>query len=226
MPFKYNTIVPWGRSFEEYRDMFHLTPADLDKRILGCGDGPACFNSIMTKNGKHVVSIDPIYALTAKDIEKRINETYTDVINQTKKNKEKFVWTKIRDVDELGKIRMASMKEFLKDYEAGKKEKRYINTGLPELPFNDKQFDLSLSSHFLFLYTDNLTLEFHIKAIDEMLRVSDEVRIFPFLDVNAKDSPYVEKVKKYYNCKGFSCEEVKVNYEFQRNGNKMLRIVR
>ena len=100
MPFKYNTIVPWGRSFEEYRDMFHLTPADLDKRILGCGDGPACFNSIMTKNGKHVVSIDPIYALTAKDIEKRINETYNDVINKTKKNKEKFVWTKIRDVNE------------------------------------------------------------------------------------------------------------------------------
>ncbi len=37
-------IVPWGRSFEEYRDMFLLTDADLQKSILGCGDGPAAFD--------------------------------------------------------------------------------------------------------------------------------------------------------------------------------------
>jgi hypothetical protein len=34
-------VIPWGRSFEEYRRMFALTDEDLAGRILGCGNGPA-----------------------------------------------------------------------------------------------------------------------------------------------------------------------------------------
>jgi hypothetical protein len=34
-------VIPWGRSFEEYRRVFALTDEDLAGRILGCGDGPA-----------------------------------------------------------------------------------------------------------------------------------------------------------------------------------------
>ncbi|MBN2444546.1 MAG: hypothetical protein JXJ04_24505 [Spirochaetales bacterium] len=231
MAFKYTTIVPWGRSFEEYTAMFHLTQADLNKAILGCGDGPACFNSIMNQKGKRVISIDPIYSLSAKDIEQRINETYADVISQTRKNTQKFNWTIIKDVDELGRIRMDSMKKFLADFENGKKENRYISAELPHLPFKDKEFELALSSHFLFLYTDNLTLDFHIEAIDEMLRVSEEVRIFPLLDMNARVSSYVGEIIKRYNNsfssnKAFSCTIERVAYEFQKNGNEMLRISR
>ncbi len=51
----------------------------------------------------------------------------------------------------------------------GKTQGKYIPGELPELPFEDQAFDIALSSHFLFLYTDNLTLEFHITAIYEML---------------------------------------------------------
>jgi hypothetical protein len=43
--FTLDKVVPWGRSFDEYVRMFDLTPADLGKRILGCGDGPASFGS-------------------------------------------------------------------------------------------------------------------------------------------------------------------------------------
>lgn len=91
---------------------------------------------------------------------------------------------------------MAAMKNFLNDFEVGKRDKRYVYAGLPVLPFADHQFDLSLSSHFLFLYNDNLSLEFHLQAINEMLRVSKEVRIFPsLLDVNAIRSLYVNEVR-------------------------------
>lgn len=48
MPFTLADVVPWGRTFEEYRAMFALTDADLDGRILGCGDGPAAFNAVAT----------------------------------------------------------------------------------------------------------------------------------------------------------------------------------
>ncbi|MEM6717567.1 MAG: SAM-dependent methyltransferase, partial [Cyanobacteria bacterium P01_C01_bin.147] len=43
-----DTIVPWGRSYAEYVAMFNLTEADLAGRILGCADGPAAFNAVMT----------------------------------------------------------------------------------------------------------------------------------------------------------------------------------
>jgi hypothetical protein len=158
---KYESIVPWGRSFEEYVDMFNLTELDLNKNILGCGDGPASFNSTMKQKGKKVVSIDPIYQFTKEEILTRINETYQNVMNQTIRNRDKFIWTSIKDVEALGKIRMTAMEQFLADYDCGRNEKRYIYAELPALPFEDKQFDLSLSSHFLFLYT----FVFHIRAI-------------------------------------------------------------
>jgi hypothetical protein len=42
-------VVPWGRTFKEYKKMFSLSESDLKKTILGCGDGPACFNAELTK---------------------------------------------------------------------------------------------------------------------------------------------------------------------------------
>jgi tRNA(Arg) A34 adenosine deaminase TadA len=86
MAIKYESVVPWGRSYEEYLDMFSLSKDDLNKSILGCGDGPASFNCVMNKNGKHAVSIDPIYQLSINEIQNRINDTYDTVISQTKMN--------------------------------------------------------------------------------------------------------------------------------------------
>lgn len=225
MAFHYKKVVPWGRSFDEYISMFHLTEHDLELKILGCGDGPASFNSEMRQKGHQMVSIDPLYRFTAAQIEQRIRETYDDVISQTCQNREKFIWNNIPSVEKLGQIRMSSMQIFLKDFDQGKREKRYITAELPVLPFNDKQFDLALSSHFLFLYTDKLSLDFHIKAIKEMCRVAAEVRIFPLLDVNAQLSPYVAAVKEEVKNKVKLITEEKVNYEFQKNGNKMLKII-
>ena len=63
MGFALEKVVPWGRSYDEYVAMFGLTEVDLKSRILGCGDGPAGFNTELTRRGGHVISIDPIYTL-------------------------------------------------------------------------------------------------------------------------------------------------------------------
>ena len=225
MEINYKDIVPWGRSFDEYVKMFSLTPDDLNLKILDCGGGPSSFNAEMTKRGKKVISIDPIYNLSADDIEMRINETHDDVINQTRVNVDKFIWQNISSVEELGRIRMAAMKQFLDDYERGKIEGRYIYTELPLLPFTDKEFDIALSSHFLFLYSSNLSLDFHREAINEMVRVAREIRIFPLVDVNAVPSPYVEHIKKELVKKDYKVAIKKVEYEFQKGGNEILRII-
>ena len=222
MSFKYKEVVPWGRSYDEYLRMFDLRESELKLRILGCGDGPASFNSECNKRGGHVTSADPLYNLTKDEIRIRITETYDDVLGQTAKNREKFRWDVIESVDELGKIRMAAMEIFLDSYEQGKKEKRYIPASLPDLPFRDREFDIALSSHFLFLYTDNLCYDFHVQSIREMLRVAGEVRIFPLLDMNANKSPYVKGIIEEFRSE--KIEVRKVNYEFQIGGNEMLII--
>ena len=48
MAMKLEKVVPFGRSLDEYIKMFKLTVADLGKRILGVGDGPASFNAEAT----------------------------------------------------------------------------------------------------------------------------------------------------------------------------------
>ncbi|MEJ2690734.1 MAG: SAM-dependent methyltransferase, partial [Deltaproteobacteria bacterium] len=51
MSFTLEKVVPWGRSFAEYAAMFALSKADLQGRILGCGDGPASFNASLSRQG-------------------------------------------------------------------------------------------------------------------------------------------------------------------------------
>jgi hypothetical protein len=218
--------VPWGRSFDEYRRMFALTDADFGGRILGCGDGPASFNAEATRLGTRVVSCDPIYRYSAAQLRDRIEATCTEILEQTRRNSDEFVWTTIHSVDELARVRMAAMNEFLDDYPQGKADGRYVDAELPTLPFADGTFDLALSSHFLFLYSEQLGEAFHRAAIKEMCRVAREVRIFPLLALGAVPSPLVEPITAGLRAEGFTASIEPVPYEFQRGGDRMLRVQR
>jgi hypothetical protein len=177
--FTLSDVVPWGRSFDEYRRMFVLSDGDLQTTILGCADGPASFNAEATRRGVKVISCDPLYRLTKAQIEERIAVTYGEVLEQTRCNADKFVWDTIRSVDELGRVRMEAMQRFLDDYQAGLAEQRYIAAELPVLPFADGSAGLALCANFLFLYAGHLDYGFHLAAVEELCRVAREVRIFP-----------------------------------------------
>ncbi|MFA6051736.1 MAG: class I SAM-dependent methyltransferase [Candidatus Paceibacterota bacterium] len=224
MGFTLDKVVPWGRSYDEYVSMFDLTAAELGLRILGCADGPAEFNSVLTQRGGNIISVDPAYAFDAEQIRVRISETYETVMAQTSQNHSNFIWGVIPSVEQLGSLRMSAMETFLADFEAGKLEGRYIHGELPSLPFASGQFDIALSSHFLFLYSAHLSAEFHLQAIQEMLRVSREVRIFPLLTLDASLSPHLQFVREHLANHGFDVGIKRVPYEFQRGGNQMLVI--
>jgi hypothetical protein len=224
MGFTLDKVVPWGRSYDEYISMFNLTEAELGLRILGCGDGPAAFNSALSQRGGNIVSIDPVYAFNAEQIRSRISETYSTVMTQMRNNQSDYVWGAIPSVEQLGTIRIAAMETFLADFEVGKQAGRYISGELPVLPFANQQFDIALSSHFLFLYSAHLSAEFHLEAILEMLRVSREVRVFPLLTLNGAASLHLQFVEKQLAEQGFDAEIKQVSYEFQRGGNQMLVI--
>jgi SAM-dependent methyltransferase len=224
MTIKYLDIKPWGRSFDEYVRMFSLTPTDLTRKIMGCGDGPASFNAELTERGGNIISVDPVYYFSANQIRQRIGEAHDEIIDQTRKNYNKFIWHEIDSVEKLERIRMSAMEKFLEDFAKGTIQKRYVPGELPFLPFSNKEFDLALCSHLLFLYTDNLSLEFHLRSLEELCRVSNEIRIFPLMDVNANRSPYVEQVIHFLRVKKRDVMEVKVAFEFQKGGNTMLKI--
>jgi len=223
MAYTLNSVVPWGRTLDEYESMFSLNPADLQKKIISFGDGPASFNAEMTAKGNAVLSIDPIYQFSTQQLKQRIDETCVEVINQTSANKDNFVWDIIKSVEELKEKRMGAMKLFLTDFEEGKRQNRYLTHSLPvPTSFDDNEFDLGLSSHFLLLYS-NLGLDFHQQSIDEMMRVCKEVRIFPLVNLNAEKNEFIDSLLMALQ-HHYSTEIVKVAYEFQRGGNQMLVI--
>jgi hypothetical protein len=219
--FTLDKVVPWGRSFDEYQQLFALTPGDLERRILGCGDGPAAFNAEATRRGARVVSSDPLYAFSRDDIEARIAATCDTVLEQTRRHADQFVWGHgIASIDDLGGVRMRAMRVFLEDYDAGKAAGRYVDARLPTLSFADGSFDLALC------YSAQFDEAFHRASVRELCRVAAEVRIFPLLALDGSRSPFVEACVAEARASGAEAEMVKVPYEFQRGGNEMLRLRR
>lgn len=219
-------IVPWGRTADEYRRMFALQPDDLAGRILGCGDGPAGFNAEMTAAGHTVVSVDPIYAFHAAEIQARVDATYATILSQVEADRAAYVWDEFSGPAELGAARLGAMQRFLADFPTGKQDGRYVEGRLPALPFADDSFDLALCSHLLFLYSDHLDADFHIDALGDLLRVARAVRVFPLLTLACEPSPHLAPVLEWCAVCGHAAARVRVPYEFQRGGHTMLRIER
>ena len=223
MAFRLDNVVPWGRNFDEYKEMFLLGDDDKNKKIAGFGDGPASFNSEATKEGFYVRSFDPIYQFEREQLKERIEEVRDTVMQQMAENMDNYVWTKIHDLKELENVRMSAMEGFLKDYETGRSEGRYIYHELPNrLPYKDGEFDLGLSSHFLLMYTA-LGYDFHVASITEMLRVCKEVRIFPLCDLDSRSSKMIDDVIEHFSA-GHTIEIKETGYEFQKGANRLLII--
>ena len=220
-------VVPWGRRYAEYAAMFDLTDADLrGRRVLGCGDGPASFNAEATALGYDVVSCDPIYAFTAADIRRRVDETYGPMMAQVREQAGHFVWgDAVRSPEHLGELRMGAMERFLADLPAGTRAGRYAAASLPNLPFADNAFDLAVCSHLLFLYSEQLSGAFHAAAVRELCRVAREVRVFPLLDLAGERSRHLEAVRDALP-PGLTWELRRVGYEFLRGANETLIIRR
>lgn len=219
-------VVPFGRSLDEYRLMFNLTPSDLQKSILGIADGPASFNAEGTRLGYRITSVDPLYQFSALQIQARFDAVVDNIIDQIHNTPNDWVWSYHRSPEDLRRNRETAMQLFCQDYETGKQENRYQIGELPVLETLDSTFDLGLCSHFLFLYSDHFDQDFHIRSVLELLRLCSEVRIFPLLTLMLKPSPYLAATIEILTNQGYHCQVQTVAYELQRGGNQMLTITR
>ena len=225
MAFQLAEVVPWGRTYDEYTAMFSLDAADRSRSILGCADGPASFNAEALQRNVKVVSVDPLYQFSVPQIRKRIAETAPTIAGQLRSNAGDFVWDLFKSVDELVAARMRAMQVFLGDFVEGLDQGRYVPAELPDLPFFDATFDLALCSHFLFLYSEQHDAQFHIRAVEELCRVAQEVRIFPLVELGGAPSRHLRAVTEALGARGRAVTIEPVSYEFQKGGNTMLRVV-
>ncbi|MCY7385115.1 MAG: class I SAM-dependent methyltransferase [Microcoleus sp. CAN_BIN18] len=225
MGLKLDKVIPWGRCLDEYIGMFSLTSSDLKLAILDCAGGLASFNAEMTRQGRKIISCDPVYQFTAVEIGDRLPNSQT-FIEAFQANLGSYLWNNFESPHQLAEVRMAAMQEFLADFPSGLEQGRYMTAELPILPFEDGQFDLALCSHFLF--TDShLSEEFHLAAITEMCRVAKEVRVFPLLQsFSGEESEHLNPIIAELKNRNFRVEVQEAPYEFQKGGNKMLRVTK
>ena len=206
--------------------MFALTAVDLRGHILDCAAGPASFNAEATGAGHRVFSCDPLYRFSAAEIRSRVEQTSHTLISNARAAPDRFVWRDIQSPEHLGRVRLAAMNRFLADFPSGLGQGRYRTDGLPRLSFEDGAFDLALCSHFLFLYSDLLSANFHVASIEEMCRVAGEARIFPLLAAYGEPSPHLDPVIHELRQLGYSVATGKVPYEFLRGADEMLSVTR
>jgi hypothetical protein len=178
----------------------------------------------MTRAGFDVISCDPLYVFSGEQIQERFEASVEPVMSRVRAHPEDYVWTFHRSPEELLATRRAVLNTFLAEYAAGLREGRYVVGELPILPFAEGEFDLAICSHLLFLYSDALSLDFHLQSIRELCRLAGEVRIFPLTDLRCERSPHLEPVTHTLRKAGFQVEIVPVNYQLQRNGKQMMRI--
>lgn len=226
MAMQLDQVVPFGRSFDEYVKMFSLSEMDLQRKILSVADGPASFNAEGTERGYRIQSVDPLYCFGADEVRDRFYAVLDNIINQVTATPEDWVWSYHKSPEDLKANRVKVTERFYQDYEIGKREGRYTIGELPKLDYKTNSFDLGLSSHFLFLYSEQLGFDFHVAALEEMLRICDEVRVFPLLTLGLEKSPFLAGAIAHLEKQKYRCTLQTVPYQLQRGGDEMLRIQR
>lgn len=216
------TVVPFGRSLEEYRMMFELSEEDLGKNIVGVSDGVSSFNTEMNNAGRRVLSIDPIYEETGEYIETAFYNSIENVVEQLGSTFDDYIWTYYKNLDVYRQIRTSTIKRFLKDFENGVSEGRYVLGELPNLSYSDRSFDLALHANLLFLYSELFDYEFHLESVRELARIAREVRIYPLMDISNKSSWHIEPLVAELVSEGYNVEIRKIEYEFMKGSNEIM----
>lgn len=223
--FDIDRVVFIGRSYDEYLKMFDLDKENLSgESVLDCPAGASSFTAESSNRRYDVLATDILYDINPDFLERKCEEDLSKTMKSMVGVEDLYIWNYFKGLDELRRHRMATYKRFIEDYrtEMGKK---YIKSELPKLPFRDGEFSLVLSSHFLFLYDDRLSYEFHRDSIQEMFRVSSrEVRIFPLVGFSGNRSLFVDRLIEDNLFRKNRIEIRKVLYGFVKNGNEMIVI--
>lgn len=223
---KLDRVAFYGRTLEEYLLVFGL---DADKltgqKVLDCPSGASSFTAQARHAGVKAFACDPMLAI---DLDELISQGQADIEHVTDRVKpvsHLFEWSFYDSIEGLKRYREQALHLFADDYRQAREYRRYIGASLPELPFGDDCFDLVLSGHFLFTYSDRYDYDFHLAAIMEMSRVSaGEVRIYPLQGPDARSYRHMDVLIDDIKTKELDVRIVPTSFNFQKGSNQMLVI--
>ncbi|WP_231584119.1 class I SAM-dependent methyltransferase [Domibacillus indicus] len=219
-----NRIVFIGRTFEEYMAMFSLSMDELQgKKVLDCPAGACSFTAAGGQQGLDITACDIAYCHEGEALAAKGKLDVKHAMESVEQAREQYVWDYFRSVADLAEHRTRALSDCAAHMAAH--PERYVPAVLPKLPFQDGEFDLILSAHFLFTYSDRLDKRFHLQVIEELLRVAkEEIRIFPLVSLAGNRYEHLEEIINILHERGCETEEIRVPYEFQRNAHSMLKI--
>ena len=211
-----------GRTWLEYLKMFDLSSEDLvGWKILDCAAGASSFTAEMSKRGFDVTAVDILYNEDPDVLCDKCRD-HMKILVEGLGSVDHFVWCFFKDLEDLKDQRNQACREFIIDYR-NQMGRKYIAADLTRLPFEDNRFSVVLCSHLLFIYDHRLDYEFHLNSIKEMLRVtSRELRIYPLVKNKGIKSEFIKRIIN--ELQDFDVNIVKVDYEFRRGGNEMIKI--
>lgn len=213
-----------GRSYDEYLKFFNLDGYFLkNKSFLDCAAGASSFTCHMNQKEYDSRAADIVYGEEAQKLARRCSDHLNILIEALLPLQDHFRWSFFSDLEDLRKHRSTACQDFIIDYQKNK-NKSYIKADITRLPFKDNSFDLVLCSHLLFIYDHRLNYDFHLKSVQEMMRVAkEEVRIYPLVKHKKKKSIFVKRIINDLAPQA-DIRIVKVDYEFRRGGNQMMQI--
>lgn len=216
-------LVLWGHHADEYQEMFDLSDTSQTGRFLEYGCGASAVNAEWPDKSK-IVSCDPLFVLDKPTLSTKVSLIFEDMVIRIRHDAKPFDFRPNSSLEAFIASRKAGMKQFFDDYEIGKVEKRYIPVNDLNLPFKDFEFDMALSSHYLFADLEDEAVDFHLKVIKELARVAKEVRIFPLIDRVGQPSRFLGPVLLGLQQDNYGVEVREVTYHSQLKGNAMLRV--
>lgn len=221
-------VAFYGRTLSEYLRIFDINLSSLKGcKILDCPAGPCSFVAEATQQGIHAVGCDPLYGDNLKVLVKHGEADIAHVIERTALVPHLYNWDFYPSLDAVKEYRYKALRLFEADYPDGFTTNRYVKAALPRLPFKDKEFDLVLSGHFLFTYSDKFDYSFHLASVLELFRVcSEEVRIYPIQGLKAQPYEHMQELLSDLNKEGIRAKILPVPFEFQRGSDQTLNLMR
>lgn len=227
MDLSINEICGLGYSVDDYKKMFDLSDDDLNRNILDYRSGANVFCQEIYNQNKSEASIikacDPIYQMNITDL-KKLAKASIDKLNQEyKANKSKFTLN-TADFEKFIEQRINNINIFFSEFEVNKNNNLYTLDSLPSLSFEDEKFDLALVNYYFFSYSEILGLDYIVAGLKELIRVANEVRIFPLVNHSGEYSDAVPMVLGKLQENDLGAEIKEVEFGLWQSENAMMKV--
>ncbi|USB34699.1 class I SAM-dependent methyltransferase [Paenibacillus sp. YPG26] len=219
-------IVFIGRTYSEYLAMFDLDESELAGRvILDCPAGACSLTAEGSSREYNISAADIAYQFGPDELESKGIQDLVHARERLEEARNEYVWDYYGSVEGHHKYREKALA--LSSEHRRQCPEKYIYAEFPKLPFADESFDLTLSAHFLFMYADRLSGQFHEESLLELMRITrEEIRIFPLVDLSSNRYEELDSLIQLAASKGWLAEEMRTEYRFQRNADSYLKLTR